>query len=85
MEKKYPKSAFKLFFKLNPIALVTGISNELLYTIVAQETVKLPNIKVGGLKKILTLGLICITCGLGSSPRFFFVSPTFTSGSLAAP
>ena len=40
------------FFKLNSFAPVSGLSNEILYTLVAQETAKLPNVKVGGLKKI---------------------------------
>ena len=50
MEKKYLKSAYKLFFKLIPFAPVSGISNEILCTLVAQETVKLSHVKVGGLK-----------------------------------
>ena len=58
MKKKYPKSAFKLFFKLNSFAPVSGLSNEILCTLVAQETAKLPNVKVGDLKKNLLLGLI---------------------------
>ena len=51
MEKKYSKSAFKLFFTLNPFAPVLGLSNEILCNVVAQETAKLPHVKVGGLKK----------------------------------
>ena len=59
--EKIPKCAFKLFLKLNPFAPVSGLSNEILCTLVAQETAKLPNVKVGGLKKILPLGPICTT------------------------
>ena len=58
--KRYPKNPFKLFLKLNSFALVSGVSNEIPYTLVAQETAKLPNFKAGGLKKILPLGWIYI-------------------------
>ena len=51
MKKKYPKRAFKLFFKLNPNVPVLGLSNDILCTLVAPETAKLPNVKVKGLKK----------------------------------
>ena len=51
MEIKYPKSGIKFFFKLNPIVPVLGLSNDILCTLVAQETAKLPNVKVEGLKK----------------------------------
>ena len=43
---------------LNPIAPISGISNEILCILVAQETAKLPNVKVGVLKKILPLSPI---------------------------
>ena len=49
MKKKYPKCAFKLFFKLYTFAPASGLSNEILCTLVAQETAKLPNVKVGGI------------------------------------
>ena len=58
MKKKIPKSALKLFFKLNPIAPISGLSNEILCILVAQETTKLPNVKVGDLKKNLPFFLI---------------------------
>ena len=61
MEKKYLKSAVKLFFKLNPIAPISGLSNEILCILVAQETVKLTILKVGGLKKNLPHRPICTT------------------------
>ena len=51
MEKTYPKSAFKLLIKLNPFAPVSGLSNDILFTLVAQKTAKLRSVKVGGLKK----------------------------------
>ena len=51
MKKKYPKSAFKLYFKLNSFAPVSGLSNEILCTLVAQETAKLSNVIIGGPKK----------------------------------
>ena len=35
------------------IVPVSGLSNEILYILVAEETVKLTNVKVRGLKKIL--------------------------------
>ena len=40
--EKYPKSALKVFFKLNLIAPVSGVSNEILCILAAQETAKLP-------------------------------------------
>ena len=58
MEKKYLKSGVKLFFKVNPIPPESGLSNEILCILLAQETAKLPNVKVGGLKKILPTGQI---------------------------
>ena len=45
MEKRYPKSAFKLFFKLSPFSPVSRLSNEILYFLLAQEAVKLTNVK----------------------------------------
>ena len=50
MEEKHSISAFKLFFKVKTFAPVLGLSNEILCILVAQETAKLPNAKVGGLK-----------------------------------
>ena len=61
MEKKYPKSTFKFFIKLDQIAPISGLSNEIPCILIPQETVKLPIVKVGGVKKILPLGLICTT------------------------
>ena len=49
--EKYPESAFKLFFNLHMIAPVSGLSDEIVCILVAQETAKLSNVKVGGLKK----------------------------------
>ena len=45
MGKRYPKSAFKLFFKLNPFSPVSRLSNEILYFLLAQEAVKLINVR----------------------------------------
>ena len=36
---------------MNLIAPISGLSNEILYILVAQQTVKLPYVKVGGLDK----------------------------------
>ena len=66
-EENTPKE-FKLFFKLNPFFPVSGLSNEILFTLVAQETAKLPNVKVGGLKKFC--------CSAQVRIPDFFVSPT---------
>ena len=38
------------YFMLNPFAPISGLSNEILCILEAQETGKLPNVKVGGLK-----------------------------------
>ena len=51
MSGKNLKNAVKFFFKLNLIAPISGLSNEILCILVAQETAKLPNVKFGGLKK----------------------------------
>jgi len=56
LEKNYPKSAFKLFLKLNFIAPVSGLSNEILCILLAQETPKKLEVRVGGFKKILPPG-----------------------------
>ena len=53
MVKKYLKSAVKLIFRLNPIAQISGLSIEIMCILLAQETSKLPDVKVGGLKKVL--------------------------------
>ena len=47
MEKEYPKSAIKFFFKLNSNAPapVSGLSNEILCNLVAQSLVKLWEVK----------------------------------------
>ena len=78
MEKTYPKSAFKLLIKLNPFAPVSGLSNDILFTLVAQKTAKLRSVKVGGLKK-MPLSSICTT---RVQPRIeswiFPLSPTLT-------
>ena len=47
---------FTNFLKLNLIAAVSRLSIETLFILLAQETAKLPKVKVGGLKKILPLG-----------------------------
>ena len=49
MEKKYLKVLSNSYFILNPISPLSELSNETLCILVAQETVKLPNVKVGGL------------------------------------
>ena len=49
--EKIPLKCFKLIAKQNPFAPVSGLSNEVVCTLVAQETAELPSIKVGGLKK----------------------------------
>ena len=46
MEEKFFLSAVKLFFKLNPMAPISGLSNEILCILVAQETIKLLNVKL---------------------------------------
>ena len=51
--EKIPLKCFQSFFNLYPFASVSGFSNDVLYTPVVQETAKLSNVKVGGLKKIL--------------------------------
>ena len=76
LEIKYPKSALQLFFKLNLIALVSELSKEILCILVAQETAKLPKIKVGVLKKFLLLGPIFTTqVWPGFESQIFFGSP----------
>ena len=54
-----PKSGVKL--KLNPIGTCSKFSNKVLMILVVQGAAKLPKVKVGGLKKILLLGLIPTT------------------------
>ena len=54
MEKIYPKSGFKLFFKLNTLVPVLGLSNKIPYILVAQETAKLPMSKLEVLKNSVT-------------------------------
>ena len=39
------KSAVKLFFKLNSIEPISGFPNEILCTLVAQETTKIQKVK----------------------------------------
>ena len=52
--EKYLKVLSNSYFILNSIALISGLLNEILCIFVAQETAKLPNVKVGGLKKFVT-------------------------------
>ena len=49
----YLKSTVILFFEKSPNKYDLGLSNELLFIIIAQGTAKLLPVKVGGLKKIL--------------------------------
>ena len=51
MEIKYLNSTGTKLFKPNPIGPCMGLSKEILYTIVAQEEAKLPEIKAQGPKK----------------------------------
>ena len=75
MEKEYLKSAVKLFLKLNLIASISGLSNQILCIFIAQETAKLPNDKVGGLKKILPVGPIrTMHVRPGFKSRYFCIS-----------
>ena len=86
MKKKSHRSAFKHFFKLNPLAPVSGLSYEILCTPIAKETAKLPNVKVEGLKKnCCSAQSVLFECGPRFESWIFFVSPTFTSDSLAVP
>ena len=86
MENRYLKSRIKLFLKLNPIVPKLGISKKILCILVAQETAKLSNLKVGGQKK-LCCSVRCApyACSLGLNQGFFFVSQTLISASFAAP
>ena len=59
IKEKIPKSALKHF--LHEIAPISGLPNEIICILVAQETAKLPKVKVGGLKSILPLSPICST------------------------
>ena len=67
VKRKYLKILSNSYFMLNPITPISGLSNEILFILVAQETAKLPKIKFGGLKKILPLSPICTTQVLKSS------------------
>ena len=49
VEIKSHKSEDRLFFKLNEIGPCSGLSNEILYTLLDQENVKLPDVKLGGI------------------------------------
>ena len=46
VEKNTLKSCQTLIFLLNPTASISVHSSEILYILVAQETAKLPNVKV---------------------------------------
>ena len=85
--EKIPLKCFKLIVKQNPFAPVLGLSNELVCTLVAQESAELPSIKVGGLKKnpAFQPDLHHSSAARVRVPDLFFVPPTLTSGSLAAP
>ena len=61
MEKNTLKVLANSFLRLNTFALVSGLSNEILCTLTAQENAKLPNDKAGGLKKKLLFSSICTT------------------------
>ena len=78
------KNTVKLFFRLNLIAPIPRLSNEILCIVVAQGTAKLPTVKVGGLIKILLLSPIHTTRVWPGSGSFFFVSPNLTTIILAA-
>ena len=62
-----------------------GLSNEVLFILVAQEAAKLPEVKVGDTKK--NLGLKprpqSRVMQIGQSGRIFFRPPTLTFGSFA--
>ena len=51
MEMKYLNSAVTLFFRLNLIGSCLRLSNEISCILVAQGAAKLPEVKVGGLRK----------------------------------
>ena len=44
---KYLRRAVKLFFEMNPIGPILGLSNEILCILVAQGAAKLPKVKFG--------------------------------------
>ena len=48
---KYLEVVVTLFIKLNLIDTCSGLTNEILCILVAQEATKLPEVKIGGLKK----------------------------------
>ena len=85
--EKIPLKCFKLIVKQNPFAPVSGLSNEVVSILVAQETAELPSIKVGGLKKNPAIRPDLHHSGAARVrvPDLFFVPPTLTSGSFAAP
>ena len=45
MEKRDSKRAFKLFFMLIPFSPISRLSNEIVYFLLAQEAVKLTNVR----------------------------------------
>ena len=63
---------------LNPYASESGLSNEILCILIAQETAKLPNV----CKKPDSR---CARAALVRVPDLFFTSPTLTSDSFEAP
>ena len=76
----------QIFLKLNTNTSISWISNVVLCILVAQEMAKLPNVKFGGLKKILPLGPICISrVRPGLETRISFLLPNQTSCIFAIP
>ena len=72
VEKKHLKSDVKTLFYLNLITSISGLSSEILCIFLAQETSKLPNVKVGRLKRIMQhTAWLCVL-------DFFFIPPTLT-------
>ena len=86
VEKKLLKVLSISFFLVNSIAPISGLSNEILFILVAQETAKLPNVKVGGLSKSSADQPYsrCAHAAWVRVPDLFFISPTLTSGCFAA-
>ena len=78
---------FKLIFKQNPFAQISGLSNEVLCTLVAQEATELPSVKFGDLEKYPAVrpDLHHSSAAQVQVPDLFFVPPILTYGSLANP
>ena len=85
--EKIPSKCFKLIFKQNPFSPVSGLSNEVVCTLVAQEIAELPNVKVRRQKKnpAIRPDLHHLSAARVRVPDLFFAPPTLNSGSLAAP